>query len=473
MTPNAGGPKHQVRGTHLDPLKPASWGQIPSEDLFSLSQDDVDAAQLQALRHRFETLRPQLTALDQLAGRQGVDDLSSIDDIVPALFDNRVYKSYPVTLIEQRKFDRMTKWLQRLTACDLSEVDLSGIESVDAWLDRLGEHGMSVGHTTGTSGKLSLVPRSEADWAGYSSAIYEMQRGMFGFDPRELTLPYFSPAYRRAHYSVGAKLHALLAADQPSTQRFFAHEHEISVDLISMAARLQAADASGQLDKLKFEAQLLSQREQLLSQSANRNPELDEWLRKLAEDFRGHAVFIQGTGSDLIRATQRGRELGIALDLSRDSILMTGGGTKGYQGAAADWEEDVVDFFGVERINCTYGMTESLGAAGRCEYRFYHFAPYFLPIVLDAEYEPVPRSGIQTGRFAFFDFLAETEWGGYITDDRVTIHWDGQCPCGRGGPRIEKSIARMSEVQGADDDKISCAGVTEAYDAFMDFVSTI
>jgi hypothetical protein len=457
----------------LDPLNPASWGSLASEALFGFSKSGVEAAQLQALRHRFETLRPQIVALDQLATRQGVDQLESIADIVPALFDNRVYKSYPVTLIEQRKFDRLTKWIQRLTTCDLSGVDVEGIDSVDAWLERLGDVGMSVGHTTGTTGKLSFVPHSEQDWAGYSAAIYEMQRGMFGFDPRGIALPYFTPAYRRAHYAVGAKLQARLAADRPETERFFAHPHEISVDLISMAARLQDADASGQLDKLKFESKLLSQREALIAQSANRDAELQEWLRKLAEDFRGREVFIQGTGADLIRAMQRGQELGIKVDVAPESILMTGGGMKGYEGASADWEADVCAFFGVGRINSTYGMTESLGAAGRCEHKFYHFAPYLMPIMLDEDYEALPRQGVQTGRFAFFDFLAETEWGGYITDDQLTMHWDGACACGRQGPRADRNIARISDVAGGDDDKISCAGVTEAYDSFMDFVSTI
>jgi hypothetical protein len=74
---------------------------------------------------------------------------------------------------------------------------------------------------------------------------------------------------------------------------------------------------------------------------------------------------------------------------------------------------------------------------------------------------------------ALYDFLAESYWGGYITGDRVNIYWDSSCPCGRQGPRIDKEIVRFSDLDGGQDDKISCAGTTEAYSAFMDFVSEI
>ena len=44
---------------------------------------------------RFERLRPEVSALDALATRQGVDRVQSLEDAAPLLFDHRVYKSYP------------------------------------------------------------------------------------------------------------------------------------------------------------------------------------------------------------------------------------------------------------------------------------------------------------------------------------------------------------------------------------------
>src|SRR5258708_12058279 len=34
-----------------------------------------------------------------------------------------------------------------------------------------------------------------------------------------------------------------------------------------------------------------------------------------------------------------------------------------------------------------------------------HFFPYSLPIVVDEDYLPLPREGVQTGRMTLFDFL--------------------------------------------------------------------
>ena len=117
-------------------------------------------------------------------------------------------------------------------------------------------------------------------------------------------------------------------------------------------------------------------------------------------------------------------------------------------------------------------MTESMGYAPRCAAGFYHFFPFTVPMLLDADGNVLPREGAQTGRFAFVDLLAESYWGGFITSDRVTLRWDGDCECGWKSPRIEPEIVRFSELEGGDD-KITCAGSDEMYSEFMDYVSNV
>jgi hypothetical protein len=92
-----------------------------------------------------------------------------------------------------------------------------------------------------------------------------------------------------------------------------------------------------------------------------------------------------------------------------------------------------------------------------------------IPMVLDQDANELPREGVQTGRFAVFDLLAESYWGGFISGDEVTIHWDDESGA-FGGPRIEKQVRRYSEAEGGDD-KITCAGSAKAYNEFMDFVA--
>src|SRR5262249_17426089 len=154
-------------------------------------------------------------------------------------------------------------------------------------------------------------------------------------------------------------------------------------------------------------------------------------------------------------------------------ILVAGGGLKGYQDAPPDWETRITEFLGVDRVNSSYGMSEIMGTAPLCDQGFFHFFPHTRPIMLDDEFVPLPRHGVQTGRIAVFDFLAETCWGGFISGDQGTIHWEDDCPCGWPNPRIDNKIVRFSELEGGDEDKITCAGTVKAYSDFMDYLSAI
>jgi hypothetical protein len=145
---------------------------------------------------------------------------------------------------------------------------------------------------------------------------------------------------------------------------------------------------------------------------------------------------------------------------------------KGLRDAPDDWEGLLRDFFGIDRLSSIYGMSECMGYAPLCSAGHYHFFPHTIPLLLDADGNVLPREGVQTGRMALFDLLAESYWGGFITGDRVTLRFDSDCACGWKGPRIDREIVRFSELEGGDD-KISCAGTEEAYSEFMSYVSSI
>lgn len=80
----------------LDPKDPAAWALQPCEVLFTLSRAEVEQAQLEALIGRFKSLRASVAALDKLASNQGVEHIESVTDAIPAFFDHRVYKNYPL-----------------------------------------------------------------------------------------------------------------------------------------------------------------------------------------------------------------------------------------------------------------------------------------------------------------------------------------------------------------------------------------
>src|SRR3546814_9275507 len=113
---------------------------------------------------RTDTLFPY-TTLFRSAREQGIEEIRTLEDLAPLLYPHTVYKSYPISYLERARFDKLTKWLGGLTTVDISNVDASGIESIDDWLDLLdAETPLTVAHTSGTTGKLSFVPRTKEQW---------------------------------------------------------------------------------------------------------------------------------------------------------------------------------------------------------------------------------------------------------------------------------------------------------------------
>jgi hypothetical protein len=457
--------------TTLDPGNVAAWTEQPLEELLSLPLADVRSAQLEALRLRFDSLRPQLEALHKLATEQHVNQVEQINDVVPVLFDHRVYKSYPLSLIEKRRFPRLTAWLNRLTVHDLKTVPLDGINCVDDWLTRLDESGMIIGHSTGTTGKLSFIPRSRSEWPAWRNDHFQSLRLATGLDMRKEKVHNMAAGYRYGHQMM-AKQGMLFGSETAGGEdyRHMLYDYRISSDLLSLAGRLQAAEQRGELDQLEIDPKVLEERKQLIEASRNREEDLERWFTKLAVEFRGERVLIGGTSADMVRLAIRGKEKGIVVDFAPGSVLAVGGGFKGFKDAPTNWQDLLREFFGIARLASFYGMSELVAAAPVCSAGFYHIAPYTIPILLDADANPLPAEGVQTGRMSFYDLLAETYWGGFISGDRVTISFDGDCACGLASPRVHPDVKRFSDLPGGDD-KITCAGTAKAYEDFMDYVA--
>ena len=84
------------------------WSQ---EAIYDLEPDAVDALHLHWLRRRFNELRPKIRALDKLAQDIEIDEIKTIDDVVPLCFPRTMLKAYSLSDLEKRRFDRMARWL--------------------------------------------------------------------------------------------------------------------------------------------------------------------------------------------------------------------------------------------------------------------------------------------------------------------------------------------------------------------------
>jgi hypothetical protein len=455
----------------LLPDNPASWTYRRFEELYAIPREERERLQLEAVRIHFARMRGRIPALKKLADRQGVDHIDRLEDVLPVCFDHRVLKNYPISIIENRDFAKLTAWLDKLTAHDLSRVDLSGLTTIEQWLGRLEAYGMLVTYSSGTTGKLSFVPRSKDELGPWKYHFFNVNRASSGVDPWVTKLPTFFPGYRGG-YQTMLKMMSLFNVEMAGGDEHYytLYDSHIPADLMALSGRLQAAEDRGEVMELGLDPALLDQRQAMLRQGRNREADMEVWFGKLIQEFRGQRVKIGGTFADLYRVARAGLDRGWTCEFAPGSILQGGGGMKGYKDAPADWEEQVKAFFGVERLGNQYGFSECIGNAPLCEAGFFHFLPYAVPLLMDGEGRALPREGVQKGRLVLVDPIPQSYWGGFTSGDEVTMHWEEDCPCGWGGPRAGKTIRRFAENEGGDD-KITCAGSQAAYNEFMEFVS--
>jgi hypothetical protein len=195
-----------------------------------------------------------------------------------------------------------------------------------------------------------------------------------------------------------------------------------------------------------------------------------EFVTRMIKRLQGQRVFVMSTSNLLYTAAKRGLEEGLSGVFAPDSVFMGGGGAKGVP-LPDDLEEVICKFFNTKRMISSYGMTEMNSFSVLCDHDRYHILPWVTVYLLDLETgQPLPRTGKQSGRAAFFDMTQDSTWGGLITGDLVTIDWDHRCECGRSSVALEKKINRVSEIQGGDD-KISCAATPQAQAEAMDFLT--
>lgn len=443
----------------------------------AFTREQIEAVHLAGLRKRFNELRGQVPVLDRLATEQGIDAIDSLEDAVPLLFPHTVYKSYPLSILERGQFDRLTRWLDGLTAIDLGKIDTAGVDSIDGWIKRLDEQtDMRLLHTFGTTGKLSFMPRMREHWTQSTTltahAIRDWNGHGTGPDLMSARLPMVQPGYR---YGAGATYRGVEAmvklwAGGDDNALFLYPDDYFSADIASLAGRLRAAEARGEQGRLELSPGLLARREEFAHREQQRPGRMKEFLQTAIRRFGGRDICLFAVWPILFEWAEQGLADGMRDLFGKGSLLMSGGGSKG-RVLPEDYREQIFDFLGYRRTFEIYSMSELMPGNPRCEAGNYHVPPVLVPFVLDPQTgKMLPRAGTQTGRFACFDMLPDTYWGGLVTGDEVTMAgWDEPCDCGRRSPYLHGTIRRFSEIQGGDD-KINCAGAPEAHDRAMDFL---
>ena len=448
--------------------------------MHTIGRPELEELQRQAMGIRFRQHHESIEILRKLADRLEIKALAEFNDVVPLLFSHTAFKSYPAALIDKKRFDLMTKWLDKLTSYDLSHVDTNGCDSIDEWIDRLDQQTpLEVITSSGTTGTLSIIPKdkrgAEEGMQIWKICLFQT----FGEDPTEQQLdpaveviwPNFASG-KLGHLRIASMIkRGFTGGDETKFHPLYSGS--VDTDLMFLASKMRAAASRGELDRLEIDPALAARKDEFIAMQARQPQELDAFFTRITEELRGKRVFMIGTYSLMYDIAKAGLERGIKEVFAKDSAILTGGGMKGIA-LPADFMDVITEFLGVDRIQVGYGFSEASTFHWACEEGRYHVMPWVIPFVLDPDTsEPLPRTGRQTGRAAVYDILLRAHWGGVISGDEVTIDWDLVCPCGRTSVAFEKDIMRYSEKKGVDDDRITCAATHEVQNEAVDFMKSV
>jgi hypothetical protein len=435
-------------------------GMLGTEKAYDLPCEETREAQLAALNERLQEQVDRIKLVGLRAREAGISEIRDFADIVPLLLPHTAYKSYPDSVIAERRWDRLTKWLGTVSSHPLGDVDLAGVEDVDGWLSRLAEAGHFVSCTSGTTGKPAMLIASQADmdWTGRDSVAACCWAS--GIEPaRDRRI--FGVAAAAQIPRTSAISAALGEAFQvPGTERFQYPVPPITIGSITAMIALRKAIADGSArpaDIAAFE-----------ETSAFRQKAMDDAVGITAQaliEARHELLYISGMWVVLHAVATEVRNRGYSgKDFNPDNSCYIAGGLKGAV-LPPDYQQFIYETFNIQqgRNFQIYSMQEIGSVMPRCrEGGRYHVPPWLvcLPLSRDGDALAGYGKGKVEGRAAFFDLSMDGRWGGVISGDKIEIDF-GPCACGSRSPSVADTIVRYSDLEG--DDKIACSGTVDAY----------
>ncbi|MCP1572933.1 hypothetical protein RB25_13570 [Herbaspirillum rubrisubalbicans] len=433
------------------------------DDPFRNAPSNLYQLQLEAAAERFAQRREQIPVLKIRARDSGVEAVRSHADLVPLLFADANYKSYPDSFVEQGRWDRMSLWLQTLSTHPIKGIDYAGINNMDDWIYALRKNGHHVMSSSGTSGRNSFLNQSEVDREMGWRLMEQGIRWCVGrFRDKEKRYPVFLLLPAQGSYTATER-----------TARF-AEEIGLDGDIHYISNVPQSATEMMQMMQLRRAMAAGTAKPSEIAEAEERGRARQQ---RIAEDMAGfidqllarrhEPMIITGMMAMLYAVVAAARARGIPDgDFHPDTIISIGGGKKG-NALPDDYQQQCYDFFklGPENFCDGYGMAEMSGFCPTWHSQGgWVIPPWILPLVLDQAGEkllnPADGKGRAEGRFAFIDLLVDGRWGGLITGDKVVIDFSPTAD-GVTCPHVV-TMTRYKDLPGGDD-KLSCAGTIDAY----------
>jgi len=429
---------------------------LDSPRLFDIPLAELRPLQVKAASDLYEDRRDKLPVLAQRGDDCGVKTVKSAADVVPLLFSHTTYKSYPESFVSNRRWDMLTRWFQTVSTVPV-QVDLTGVVTIDDWVDRMWSHGHFVYATSGTMGKCSFLNHTKADrdFAERAFATYMGWPHVWPLDaPKRRyyqVFPFDGPQAPMHWFRTIARLYA-----RPDATFTMADE-PIRVSQLNRAGAMRKAMSENRVSSAEIAA--------FEAEAAERQERVNGNLRRMVADMveHRHEPMIINMGLQMSWVLKIARELGAKEGDFADVAIMGKPRKRGGNvGDLAEIEADMMRFFQPKKDPGYYGMTELSTVMPQCEAKRYHLPPWIMLLLLDRNGNQLVEEGegVAEGRAGFLDFSREGRWGGLITGDKLQVDFSPKCACGRAGPGILEQISRFSDTG---EDKVDCAGTFEAY----------
>jgi hypothetical protein len=218
---------------------------VEAEERYDISFDDLRDAQVAALDERFQEHRTRIKLVEHRAGEAGVTRVRSRDDVVRLLLPHTAYKRDPESWLVQKRWDRMSRWLDTVSAHRVPVDAVSKAEDVDDWIDRLAQYGFFVSCSSGTTGKSAMLVASGRDMNWCRTEAVATYSWGSGVQPlRDRRIFGMAPVAHVARNVATGEAYTLALQD-PNFERFEYPVPPITVGALTQMVVLRKAIADG------------------------------------------------------------------------------------------------------------------------------------------------------------------------------------------------------------------------------------
>lgn len=420
--------------------------------MHALPPADAEPLQQQALAHRLSQLLPAIAPLAALADAQGLTGDIALDEAPRLFFPHSIFKGYDPAWLDALDFVRMGRWLQSFTTADLRPDDAPTFHTIDSWLDWLEiECGLDVAHSTGTTGRLSLIPRAADDALQRHMrnrvAFVDLMKA-HGMSPDDMWYHIVWPGAaggRSAQQKMADGARIMSARSRDDFTALF--DDDLGADYELYVVRARLARAQGRLDLPPPSPHVAEK----LAEADRRQMTFTTYQERMLDRITGLAgqrIMMMGSPHSLAGIAAAAMQRGIGGDFAPHSAHITVGGLKG-RDEPPEFAQTLERFLGASIAVEGYGASEMNTGYLKCPAGRFHVPPWVVLWVLDPAngWAPQPREGIREGRGAFLDLAFASAWGGLVTADHISVDYR-PCACGRTTPSIGPLIRRVQDADG-------------------------